>query len=244
MVLDAFDEPGGPHGPDANMNGQYPLPFFGLETTPFAAVDPQVAACGSTGTGGAGGSTGTGGRGGTTGTGGTTGAAGRGGTTGTAGTTGSAGRGGAGGTTGSAGTSGTGNTSGAAGTTGAAGDTGAAGTGTISGSGGDTERRRGNRNDQRRGWHHRKRRGRQPGRCGWRHGERIIRHHRTDRSFDARMRLRGGPRLRRASTRCRLLESWPCCCADDERSVRRTRIDGDRARVGAICLEFGLGFVD
>jgi hypothetical protein len=134
VVLDAFDEPGGPHGPDANMNGQYPLPFFGLETTPFAAVDPQVAACGSTGTGG---TTGAGGRGGTTGTagaGGTTGAAGRGGTTGTAGTTGSGGRGG---TTGSAGTTGTGNTSGAAGTTGAAGDSGSAGTGIVSGTGGN-----------------------------------------------------------------------------------------------------------
>jgi poly(hydroxyalkanoate) depolymerase family esterase len=141
VVLDAFDEPGGPHGPDANMNGQYPLPFFGLDTTPFAAVDPQVAACGSTGTGG---TTGAGGRGGTTGTagaGGTTGAAGRGGTTGTAGTRGSAGRGGttgSAGATGSAGTTGTGNTSGAAGTTGAAGDSGAAGTGVVSGTGGDS----------------------------------------------------------------------------------------------------------
>ena len=39
-VLDAFDEPNGPHGPDANMNGQYSLPFFNLDQTTFTPTDP------------------------------------------------------------------------------------------------------------------------------------------------------------------------------------------------------------
>jgi len=145
VVLDAFDEPGGPHGPDANMNGQYSLPFFNLDQATFTATDPQAAGCGSTGTGGAGGTTGAGGRGGTTGTAGAGGTTGRGGTTGTAGTTGSAGRGGSGGSTGAggstsgqAGTTGTGNTSGNAGTSGAAGDSGQAGNGMVTGTGGDS----------------------------------------------------------------------------------------------------------
>ena len=142
-VLDAFDQPNGPHGPDANMNGQYTLPFFNLDQATFTATDPQAAGCGTTGTGGAGGTTGAGGRGGA---GGTTGAAGS-GAGGRGGTTGSAGTGGAGASTGSAGTTGQAGTTGAggdnttgvagsigtgqAGTTGAAGDnsTGAAGTG-------------------------------------------------------------------------------------------------------------------
>jgi poly(hydroxyalkanoate) depolymerase family esterase len=120
VVLDAFDEPGGPHGPDANMNGQYSLPFMNLDQATFTATDPQAAGCGSTGTGGASGG------GGTTGAGGTTGSGGRGGTTGSAGVTGSGGRGG---TTGS----------GSAGTTGAAGNggPGTAGTGMVTGTGGD-----------------------------------------------------------------------------------------------------------
>jgi poly(hydroxyalkanoate) depolymerase family esterase len=145
VVLDAFDEPGGPHGPDANMNGQYPLPFFNLDQATFTATDPQAAGCGSTGTGGAGGTTGAGGRGGTTGTAGTTGAGGRGGTTGTAGTTAAGGTTGSGGTTGAGGTgggivSGSAGTSGEAGTSGnpagTGGDTGAAGTDGSSGQAG------------------------------------------------------------------------------------------------------------
>ena len=134
-VLDTFDQPNGPHGPDANMNGQYTLPFFNLNQATFTATNPQAAGCGTTGAGGAGGATGAGGTtgsGGTTGAAGTTGSAGRGGTTGSAGsgaTTGSAGTTGSGGdnSTGAAGTIGT---TGQAGTTGAGGDnsTGVAGT--------------------------------------------------------------------------------------------------------------------
>jgi acetylxylan esterase len=129
-VLDAFDQPNGPHGPDANMNGQYTLPFFNLDQATFTATDPQAAGCGSTGTGG------------TTGGAGTSGAAGRGGTSGgagtvgTAGTTGTPGAGGRGGTTGAAGTSATGaagtsatGTAGSSGEAGTTGSTGAAGTG-------------------------------------------------------------------------------------------------------------------
>jgi poly(hydroxyalkanoate) depolymerase family esterase len=124
-VLDAFDQPNGPHGPDANMNGQYTLPFFNLDQATFTATDPQAAGCGTTGTGG------TSGGAGTTGT---TGAAGRGGTSGSAGTTGTTGAAGRGGNTGTAGTSATGaagtNATGAAGAsaTGAAGTNGEAGT--------------------------------------------------------------------------------------------------------------------
>ena len=44
-VLDAFDQPNGPHGPDANMNGQYTLPFFNLDQATFTATDPQAAGC-------------------------------------------------------------------------------------------------------------------------------------------------------------------------------------------------------
>ncbi len=130
VVLDAFDQPSGPHGPDANMNGQYPLPFFNLDTTPFAATDPQAAGCGSPGTGGSGGSG--------TGAGGSTGAAGstgRGGSTGVAGTTGSAGSNptGVAGTTGSAGS----NPTGVAGTTGSAGSNPTGVAGSTSGAAGD-----------------------------------------------------------------------------------------------------------
>jgi acetylxylan esterase len=143
-VLDAFDQPNGPHGPDANMNGQYTLPFFNLDQATFTATDPQAAGCGSTGTGGAGGATGAGGRGGTGGAGGGA-TGGRGGTTATGGTGGTTATGGTGGS--SSGAAGTtpnpgagGSASGAAGTTGAAGDTGTsgqAGTGVITGTGGD-----------------------------------------------------------------------------------------------------------
>jgi acetylxylan esterase len=86
-VLDEWSEQNGPHGTDANMNGTYTLPFFNLDTTPYAATDPQAGCGTTTGTGGSGGS----GAGGTTGaggsgTGGATGTGGRGGTTGTGGT--------------------------------------------------------------------------------------------------------------------------------------------------------------
>jgi poly(hydroxyalkanoate) depolymerase family esterase len=135
-VLDAFDQPNGPHGPDANMNGQYTLPFFNLDQATFTATDPQAAGCGSTGTGGAGGASGTGGRGGSggaTGTGGTAGGrGGAGGNTGAGGTTGSGGSVAPAGSGGSTGAGGDGS-SGSAGTTG----TGAGGTGMVSGTGGD-----------------------------------------------------------------------------------------------------------
>jgi poly(hydroxyalkanoate) depolymerase family esterase len=146
VVLDAFDEPGGPHGPDANMNGQYSLPFMNLDQATFTATDPQAAGCGSTGTGGAGGATGAGGttgaggRGGTTGTAGTTGAAGRGGTTGSAGTTGTGGRGGttgAGGNGPGTGGSGPGTGGSGPGTAGSIGSGEAGTTGTGTGTGGD-----------------------------------------------------------------------------------------------------------
>jgi poly(hydroxyalkanoate) depolymerase family esterase len=158
-VLDAFDQPNGPHGPSANMNGQYTLPFFNLDQATFTATDPQAAGCGTTGTGGMGGGagggsggTGAGGRGGTSGGAGTTGAAGSGsgnaGTSGGAGTTGAAGSGsGNAGTSGGAGVSGaagvigsgTGGdgSSGAAGTSGAAGDTGTSGQAGTTGAGGN-----------------------------------------------------------------------------------------------------------
>jgi len=133
-VLDEWTEPSGPHGTDANMNGQYSLPFMNLDTTPFAATDPQ-AGCGTTsGTGGSGGTAGSTG----TGTAGTTGSAGRGGTSGTAGTTGSAGSTGAAGrgtgTGGSTGSGGTGNTTGTAGSS-ASGSAGNSGTGGTTGTG-------------------------------------------------------------------------------------------------------------
>jgi acetylxylan esterase len=142
-VLDAFDQPNGPHGPDANMNGQYTLPFFNLDQATFTATDPQAAGCATTGTGGAGGAGGRGGAGGAAGAGGTTGAAGRGGTTGGGGTTGSAGRGGTTGSGGSVGPAGSAGTTGAGGdsSSGAAGDngtSGAAGTGIVTGTGGDS----------------------------------------------------------------------------------------------------------
>ena len=135
IQLDAWTESNGPHGTDANMNGQYPLPFMNLDSasTPFAATDPQ-SACGtsSTGSGGTTGSSGgtTGSSGGTTGSsGGTTGAGGaKGGTTGSSG-----------GNTGAAGASVTGSggnntTSGAGGNS----SSGSGGNNTTSGAGGNS----------------------------------------------------------------------------------------------------------
>jgi poly(hydroxyalkanoate) depolymerase family esterase len=49
-VLDVWSEEGGPHSTDANMNGQYTIPFFGLDTP--GDVDPHAAVCMATGTGG------------------------------------------------------------------------------------------------------------------------------------------------------------------------------------------------
>jgi MYXO-CTERM domain-containing protein len=90
-VLDEWSEASGPHGTDANMNGTYTLPFFNLDTTPYAATDPQTTCGTTTGTGGNGGGGTSGGTAGTTGTGGSgtggaTGSGGRGGTTGSGGT--------------------------------------------------------------------------------------------------------------------------------------------------------------
>ncbi len=42
-VLDVWSEDGGPHSTDANMNGQYTIPFLGLDKP--GDVDPQVAGC-------------------------------------------------------------------------------------------------------------------------------------------------------------------------------------------------------
>jgi poly(hydroxyalkanoate) depolymerase family esterase len=42
-ILDVWTQPGGPHGTDANMNGEYTIPFFDLDQTD--AVDPQAAGC-------------------------------------------------------------------------------------------------------------------------------------------------------------------------------------------------------
>jgi poly(hydroxyalkanoate) depolymerase family esterase len=153
-VLDAFDQPNGPHGPDANMNGTYTMPFFNLDQATLTATDPQAAGCGATGTGGAGG--GSGGSGGATGAGGSggaTGAGGRGGGTGgsgnpvgSAGSTGSAGSGNPAGSAGSTGSGGSANPAGSGGSTGSggsgnsagsAGTTGTAGTGVVTGTGGD-----------------------------------------------------------------------------------------------------------
>lgn len=73
-VLDVWSEEGGPHSTDANMNGQYTMPFFGLDK-PEDAVDPQVAGCTASGGGGgmpaSGGSAGMIGIAGSPGTGGT-----------------------------------------------------------------------------------------------------------------------------------------------------------------------------
>jgi poly(hydroxyalkanoate) depolymerase family esterase len=138
IQLDAWTESNGPHGTDANMNGQYPLQFMNLDSasTPFAATDPQ-SACGGTSTTGSGGTTGssggtTGSSGGTTGSsGGTTGSSG--GTTGSSG--GATGTGGAkGGATGSSG----GATGSSGGTTGSSGGTTGSSGGTTGSSGGAT----------------------------------------------------------------------------------------------------------
>jgi poly(hydroxyalkanoate) depolymerase family esterase len=135
-LLDAWTENNGPHGTDANMNGQYSLPFMNLDKTPFAATDPQTA-CSSSGTGGNSGTAGV------SGAAGTSGGGGRGGTTGTAGTTGTTGTGGRGGTTGAGGnpnntvgTAGTTGTSGGAGTTGGGNNGGSGTTGTSTGTAG------------------------------------------------------------------------------------------------------------
>lgn len=50
-VLDVWSEEGGPHSTDANMNGQYTMPFFGLDM-PGVDVDPHAAVCVATGAGG------------------------------------------------------------------------------------------------------------------------------------------------------------------------------------------------
>jgi hypothetical protein len=68
-VLDAWLEKGGPHGTDSNLNSQYTIPFFGLNTP--GDVDPEVESC--SGDAGVSGSGGTSGTGGSTGAGGTSG---------------------------------------------------------------------------------------------------------------------------------------------------------------------------
>jgi MYXO-CTERM domain-containing protein len=69
-VLDVYNEPGGPHGTDADMNATYVIPFLTLDKP--GAVDAQVAMCGSGGgtDGGVPGSGGATGAGGATGVGG------------------------------------------------------------------------------------------------------------------------------------------------------------------------------
>jgi hypothetical protein len=129
LVLDGFTSIGGDHGPsDALFLAQYVIPFLGLDKV--GAVDPEIAQCGSGGSGGAGGGSGVGG---TAGVGGRAGAGGAG--------SGGAGAAGTGGTTGTAGTSGAGGTAGAGGATGSdaagrEGGTGGAGGAGPSGQGG------------------------------------------------------------------------------------------------------------
>src|SRR4051794_22447469 len=54
VVLDTFQSIGGDHGPsDALFNATYVVPFLGLDKT--GAVDPEIAACSTGGTGGSGG---------------------------------------------------------------------------------------------------------------------------------------------------------------------------------------------
>jgi acetylxylan esterase len=129
VVLDALTSIGGDHGPsDALFSSTYVVPFLGLDKT--TAVDPEIAACSTGGTGGA-----TGG-GGTTGTGGTVGTGGAGGTKATGGTTGTGGgTGGVGGKAGTGGVVGTGGTTGTTGT-GGNGTGGGPGTGGTQGRGG------------------------------------------------------------------------------------------------------------
>jgi poly(hydroxyalkanoate) depolymerase family esterase len=144
VVLDAFTSIGGDHGPsDALFTSTYVVPFLGLDKT--GAVDPEIAACP---TGGTGGTTGTGGAGGTkatggsTGTGGTTGTGGAGGKLGTGGMGGKPGTGGVLGTGGALGTggNGTGGVVGTGGTQASGGTlgTGGSSTGGVSGTGGAT----------------------------------------------------------------------------------------------------------
>jgi poly(hydroxyalkanoate) depolymerase family esterase len=131
VVLDALTSLGGDHGPsDALFTSTYVVPFLGLDKT--GAVDPEIAACSTGGTGGATGS------GGTTGTGGAGGAKATGGTTGTGGTTATGGAGGKGATGGSVGTGGAGGKVGTGGSTGTGGNAtgGTPGTGGGQGSGG------------------------------------------------------------------------------------------------------------
>ena len=144
LVLDAFDSINGDHGPsDALFVGKYVLPFFGLDsqTAVNAAVDPEIAQCGS---GGAGGSSGTGGSTGAAGTGGTGGGrdGGPGGSR-DAGSAGAAGGGGGivstGGSVGSGGSVATGGSSaGGSSGTGRGGTSGSGGSSAIGGNGGST----------------------------------------------------------------------------------------------------------
>ena len=132
VVLDAFESIGGDHGPsDAIFDATYIVPFLGLDNT--GAVDPEIAQCGSGGTGGGG----AGGNAGTTGSGGTGGA---GGVAGSSGMTGAGGGGGhsgsgTGGKSGEGGSIGTGGTTGSGGS---AGGSGGSGSGGAIGSGGTT----------------------------------------------------------------------------------------------------------
>ena len=111
VVLDAFTQIGGDHGPsDALFDAQYVIPFLGLDQT--GPVDPEIERCSS---GGAGGSGGLAGAGGGSGAGGS-GNAGAGGSAGAGGATGNAsGSGGAPGTGGGAGSGGSATTGGSAG---------------------------------------------------------------------------------------------------------------------------------
>jgi len=144
-VLDEWTETNGPHGTDANMNGQYSMPFFALDTAANVALatDPQAGCGTTTGTGGSSG-TGGSGAGGTTGTGGSTGRGGTIGTGGSAGGTSGTGRGGTGGSAQGAG----GSTQGAGGSTQGAGGSAQGAGGSTQGAGGSSNQGAGGSSNQ------------------------------------------------------------------------------------------------
>lgn len=107
VAFDILTSVGGDHGPsDALFQGNFVLPFLGLDSQAAvdAAVDPQIAKCGGSGGGGSGGASGSGSGGasgsGVSGSGGATGGTTAGGAPGNTGGTGGAGAPSMGGTTG------------------------------------------------------------------------------------------------------------------------------------------------
>ena len=150
VAFDVLTSVGGDHGPsDALFQGNFVLPFLGLDSQAAvdAAVDPQITKCGGSGTGGggSGGASGTGGGGSGSGGSGGGGAAGLGGGAGTAGGSGGplggSASGGTGGALGSAGSSvqaGSGPGQGMAGATATAGQSATSGSSGVDPAGGAT----------------------------------------------------------------------------------------------------------